>query len=184
MSVTINPFRAALATNSTATSFVAKAPSLTKPSGAGVIDLLDASLGLSASAIGPKFVQLIPFGTDGSNDTFDMQLWGWSRTALAPSTYGTTAETWIPQLLLELNVVLGNIASPVNSIKAAAQYLADTITIAKGDADAQEISPATDYAGSILCHMRGVQLLEFGFDADAGAQACAGANCLWRLMDQ
>lgn len=186
MSVSVTPYRAALLVNSTSTSaFGAKIPTITKPSGAGIVDLTDRDLGASGFYQMPRFVQLLPFGTDGADDTFDMQLWGWSFTAVSqPSANATTAVTWIPQLLLELNVVLGSIAAPANSLKSVAQYLADAITIAKGDADAPEISPSNNFAASILCHLRGCSLLEFVFKADAGAQASTGANCLFRVMDQ
>lgn len=175
MPVSIRSFRLAQTANATATSFTAKTPSATKPSGTGIIDLMDTSLGLHQTGYVSRYAQLVPFGENADNETFDMQLWGWSKAILASSTL------WVPQLLVEVNVVLGNIAA---TALGTDHFLADTITIAKGDTDAPEISPANNYVGSILVHLRGCELLEFEFDADAGASASAGANCLYRVVDQ
>ena len=176
MSATATTLRKALVVNSTATSFAAKVPTATKPSGTGIFDLLDyTSIGLHPNRQGmSKFLDIIPFGTAANNVTFDMQVWGWSVT-------NDATPLWIPQLLLVLNVVCGNITStamPTNT------FMADTLTVAKGDANAPKISPATEYSASVLVHLRGCELIEFEFDADAGASASTDCNCYWRVLDQ
>lgn len=172
MTATANALRKALTTNSTATSFTAKNATTTKPSGAGIFDLLAVDVNVSSQGMA-KFIQLIPFGTNGDNDTFDMQLWGWSKTT-------DTTPVWVPQLLVELNVVLCAATQG-----EADTYLADTLTIAKGDADASKISPAgtSNFVASILVHLRGCELIEFEFDL-AGGQEAVSCNSYWRLVDQ
>lgn len=169
MSVSVRDFRRALAANSTATGFTAKLPTATKPASAGVIDLFaDSGEGINAPPNIPKYAQLVPYGTDSNDQTFSQRLWGWSATDQG---------VWIPQLLLQLDVTLGNIAA---TAIAASHLLADTIALAAGDAHAEMISPANDTPASVLVHLRGSQLIEFDWDMTGAASA----NCLWRLMDQ
>jgi hypothetical protein len=179
MSATANPYRPAFSTNATATSFTAKSGTATKPVASFANGIHDLFTDQAQHYSVPRFIDLQPFGTAANNNTFDMQLWGWSRTYDTPTF--STSPIWIPRLLIELNVVLGNVTFTYLS---ATQQLADTLTIAKGDADSPIISPANDYAASILVHLRGSELIEFEFDADAGASASTGANCLWKCMDQ
>lgn len=178
MSVTANPLRLALATNSTSTGFTAKTATTTKPSGNGIFDLFSPTLGLSLVGNIPRFIELLPFGKDGSDDTFDMRLWGWSRVSDSTLTYPATV--WVPKLLLQLNVVLGNIA--ITGISTG-NYQADTITIAKGDSTSPIISTANDTGASVMAHLRGSELIEFDWDL-AGAQEGVSMNCFWKLMDQ
>lgn len=168
---TVRELQAALAANSTATSFSAKIPTVTQPTGAGVWDLLDAS-NRNKDGGTAKYVQLIPYGTDANNETFDMRLWGWNKTADA-------TPVWIPQLLLEVQCTLGNIDA---AAIAASHFMVDTIVIVEGDTAGAEglINTAADTPASILVRLRGVELIEFAFDLTGGA----AANCLWRTLDE
>ena len=169
MSVTAFPLRRALVTNATTTSFTAKIPVAVKPSGVGVFDVFDMAIGQAIDTYMPWYLNLIPFGTDAADETFDMRLWGWSKVA--------DTALWIPQLLVELNVTLGSVDG---TAIGASHLLADTIVIAKGDADAPEINPENDLPGSILVHLRGCDMFEFDFDLTGAA----AANAYWRMMDQ
>lgn len=171
MSATVMPLQRALTASSTDTSFAAVIPTTTKPSGAGVFDLLDIATSLSVGNNVPRFIQLVPFGTDANNETFDMILRGWSRTTGAAGT-----AIWVPQILLNLSVTLGNIDA---AAIGANHFLADTIVVNKGDSDGV-ISPANDTAASIITHLRGCELFAFYFDLTGAA----AANCYWRVMDQ
>lgn len=176
MTVSAFPLRKASSTNSTATAFTAKIPTATKPSGAAVHDLFDGDYGVAIETYLPDYVQIIPFGTDGNNDTFDMRLWGWSRAYT-----GTSSELWIPQLLASLSVVLGNVDG---SAIAASTFLADSITVNVGAAAGQFrdlVQTANDTPASVIFHIRGCELLEFDFDL-AGGQEAASMNAYWRMM--
>lgn len=173
-SVVITPWRKALATATTSTSFTAKIPTTTKPAASttrAVIDLYDASLGIAVNAHVPKFVSLAPYLTAANNVTGDLRLWGWTKTA------DITTNVWVPTLLLQLAVVAGNIDG--SAIEASA-FMADTITVTYGPDEATEISPANDLSAVILTHIRGAELLELDFDVGTAT----AANCLWRVMDE
>jgi hypothetical protein len=172
-SVLSHPFRKAMAAATTSTSFTAKIPTTTKPAASStrsVIDLLSPNYGITASPHLPKYVLVVPYGTDANNETLDMRLWGWNKTTDA-------TPVWVPQLLFQIAVTLGNIDAA--ALEASA-LLADTITITYGPDELTEISPANDVSAQLLTHVRGCELLEFDFDIGTGA----AANCLWRVMDE
>lgn len=161
--------RRALENNSTATAFTAKIPTATEPSGVGVIDVFSAAYGFGGDTYSPDYIQVIPFGTNGADDTFDMRIWGWSKVV--------GADLWIPQLIADLSVTLGSISG---SAIAANTFLADTIVVNAGTSSGV-ISTADDTSASGMFHLRGCSLLEFDFDL-AGAQEAVSMNAYWRLM--
>ena len=175
MSVSAFPFKKARTTNATATSFTAKIPKATEPSGAGIFNLLDQANGLGGGFFVPKYLQLIPFGTDGNNDTFDMRLYGWNKLE--------GAAVWIPQLLIDVSVVLGDIAG---TVIAADNFMADSLTVNDGAIDngiwRSFIDCQEDMVGSVMVHTRGCQYIEFDFDL-AGGQEAVSMNCLFRAME-
>lgn len=171
--ISAKPFRRALTSNSAATSFSAKIPTTTKPTvGSGIINLLDPVYGFGGSV--PDWLELIPFGTDGENDTFNMRVLGWTPTL-------DTTPVWVPRLLALVAVVLGNIDG---SALGTGVFMPDTLTLSKGPADNGPLSssinsPANDMTASLLLHTRGCTLIEFEFDL-AGGQEGVAMNCLWR----
>jgi hypothetical protein len=171
MAILAAPFSYALSTASTATSFTAQVPTTTEPSGAGVHNLLSPATGGV-----PEYLVLLPFGTNGDNDTFDFRVWGWNKTNEATPVY-------IPQLLVDVSVVLGNIAASLGSNS----FLADTLTVNDGAADngpwSSKIDSQEDLACSIIIHTRGCQYIKFDWDL-AGAQEGVTMNCLWRPLDK
>lgn len=166
------PFQTALATASTATSFAALIPTATEPSGAGVFDLASESLGLGGNTYVPSHLQLLPFGTNGNNDTFDFRLYGWSKVA------GSTL--YIPQLLIDVSVILGNIDGSAIGTNV---FLADTLTVNDGPADSSIwrslIDCQEDLPASVVVHTRGCRWIQFDWDL-AGGQEAASMNCYWR----
>lgn len=175
--LSINRFIKAVSTNSAATSFTAKIPTVTAKTtdaATGVYDLLDPSLGYTHLAHNTsRFIQIVPFGTNGNDDTFNMRVWGWSNT-------NDTIPVYVPQLIAQLAVVLGNISG---AAIAADTYMADTITLTYGDSTSPIIAPANDLTASIILHNRGCRYIEFDWDL-AGAQEGTGMNAFWRPFDQ
>jgi hypothetical protein len=169
MTTSAFPLRLAKETNSTATAFTAKIPVVTKPSGDGVHNLFDPNYGYATGTWTPDYIQIIPFGTNGDGDTFDARLWGWSKVY--------SEELWVPQLIAEMSIVLGNISG---AAIAANTFLADSITVDIGTTSGL-IQTANDTPASVLFHVRGCDLLEFDFDL-AGAQEGVSMNAYWRLM--
>lgn len=167
------PFKKALSTNSTSTGFTAQVATTTEPTGSGVFNLLDTALGWGGGHKVPTHFQLVPFGTNGDNDTFDFRVWGYSKIE------GTTA-IYVPQLLLDVSVILcAATATPI----AADTFLADTLTVNDGGADngpwQRIIDSQEDLPASIIFHSRGCQYLKFDWDL-AGGQEGVSMNCLIR----
>lgn len=177
MTATAISLRKARSTNSTATTWASKVPTATKPTGDGVVNLYDGNLGLAREGLVPKFMQLVPYLTDANNESMGVRVYGWSRTTGVGST-----TLWIPQLLVDLVVTAGNIAAGTEI--GANHFIADTITLNKGDSQASIISPANDTPASCLFHMRGCEIIEFDFNVDTSLTDGAAANCFWRVMDQ
>lgn len=174
MSATALPLRQAMDANSTATAFTAKIPVATKPSGTGVFDVFAAALGIATAHCLPKFLQVIPFGTDADGETFDLRVWGWSRVL--------GGNLWVPQLLTQLAVTLGNVSGAAIGTN---HFLSDTLVatdgaVADSGTGTSILSPENDTPASALIHLRGCELIEFDFDLGTAA----AANAYWRAMDQ
>lgn len=174
------PFRYALAANSTSADFTAQNATATEPTGVGVIDLMSEELGVGEGDHHvPAYLQLVPFGTDAADETFDMRVYGFTPTV--PTDLVTDTAIYIPQLLLDMTVTLSAITF---SGHAANTFLADTFVINDG-AGAETniwqnaINPAEDLVGSIILHTRGCRYIKFDWDLGTAATA----NCLWRPVE-
>lgn len=162
---TAHDLRLAMAANSEAADFTAKVPTTTNPStNTGFHDLSSSLLGFVAKGESPEWLQVIPFGTNSNNDVFDMRVWGWSKIF--------AVDKWVPQLLAQFAVTVGNIAQGETNT-----FMADTIVKTYGGDDVDIISPVADVTGSAIIHLRGCQLIEFDFDLGSGA---AAMNAWWR----
>jgi hypothetical protein len=178
-SIQVWPYRKALATSTSSTSFTAKIPTATKPTASttrAVIDLYDASMGIATSPSVPKYVFLQPYATAADNVTLDVRLWGWNKTA------DIATNLWVPTLIAQLAVVVGNIDGSAFEANA---FMADTITATYGYGTSHATaisSPAgtTNLQGGFLTHVLGSELLEFDFDVGTATLA----NCLWKMVDE
>lgn len=181
MATAVTQFRYALATNSTSTAFTAQNATSTEPSGTGIIDLGETSNGVGNPQFVPTYLQLIPFGTAADNKTFDMRVYGYSATV--PTDLVTDTALYIPQLLLDVSVVLSAITF---SDHAASTFLADTLTVNDGAADngiwRSLIDCQEDMVASVLIHTRGCRYIKFDWDL-AGASEATSMNCLWRPVE-
>jgi hypothetical protein len=139
------------------------------PATAGFFSAIDNRLAtMGVKGYGPRRVMIVPFGTDANNETFDIRVWGWSKVV--------GAELYVPHLIAELAITLGNIAAtPVG----ANHFLADTIVVTKSEPNAIISSPANDSPAFALLHLHGAQHIEFEFKVGTGA----AANCYWRTVD-
>lgn len=172
-STTCYPLRKALSVASTNNGFAAKIPTTTKPAASStraVVNLYDATYGIATDTFVPQYIQLVPYGTNANDETHNLRLWGWSKTT-------DTTPVWVPQLILDLSVTLGNIDA---SALESSAFMADTITVNVGGDEATKISSAGDTPASILTHLRGCELFEIEFDIGTGD----AGNCLWRVMDE
>lgn len=156
-------------TNATDTSFAAKIPTVTEPTGAGIIDL-------ATGQVMHNNLFLIPFGTDADNETFDMRIIGWRKASLSGS-----ADIWLPIPLLQVSCTLSD---DMLGVAAAAllntEFLADTITAAVAFTEYAGISyqlssPANDTPAHILLDCKGCKKIEVLFDLTGAA----GANAFY-----
>ena len=167
-------FQKAISTNSTSTAFTAQVPTTTVPSG---IDLMTEVIreGRDSFRV-PNLIQVVPFGTNGNNDTFDMRVFGWSATDDSTTVY-------MPQLLADVSVVLGNIDG---AAIAADTFIADTLTVNDGAADNGPWRTVTDcqedLPASFIVHTKGCRYITFDWDL-AGGQEAVSMNAYWRSLD-
>jgi hypothetical protein len=175
MAATAHKLRKALTTASTATSFTDSdwEATTTKPSGAGVWDLLDSSIGWGAGIMVPSYLKIIPYAVGtGTNDTFDFMVIGFNVSNDATPVY-------IPQTLLDATVTLGTDSGNDGAAIAATVQLAKSIVVNQGSADGafrNVVSTADDGLPShLLLHTRGCQYIKFLFDS-TDAQA-TDMNC-------
>jgi hypothetical protein len=180
MPATATPLRKARTANSTASSFTAKIPTVTEPTHSdanGIYNLYDSGLGIGVDGRVPKRLLVIPFGGNSNDETFSMRVWGWSKTIGAAGT-----ALWIPQLLAELAVTLGNISA--TAIEAN-MLMSDTVVVTYGITDEKTLgvsimAPANDVPAAAWIDLRGCEKIEFDFDLTGTGDA---ANCFWRAVD-
>jgi hypothetical protein len=185
--------RRAMAANATSTGFTAKAPTATKPSGNAVLTVVEseAAGGTPGNYKHPSLIQLWPFGLGSNNDGFSMRLWGWN-------SFGDTSKTvpvvWVPTLLVEVAVVVGNIAGVANSPLLSTELMADTITIVSQprltDTDSggaasrgtvRIYSPANDLVAFLVVPLYNTALIEFDWDQTTNTPEM---NTLYALLSE
>lgn len=145
------------------------ADTLTRPSGAGVIDL---GAGVST---GPNGLFLVPFGVGADTTTFLMSVYAWD---VIPG--GTTRDQWTAYLLASFTCTITTLAGVAGGPVADTQFYCDTITLVKGGTAgvSQEIvSPTTDVKASVRIATKGCRLVSVLFAMNASATS---ANALWR----
>lgn len=157
------------ATDATDATFPSKIPTVTEPTGDGVIDL-----GGRPSV--PNGLRLLPIGTGANNAVLTgMRVIGWS-----PLKVPNKKTLWIPCLLVEIAAVFGNVTG-VASVSAAlgsTYFFMDTITLVTGNANVSHeiVTNAGDIIAHLVVDVKGCQKAEITFDLGASATA---ANCVY-----
>ncbi len=158
------------ATDAADTSFPSKVPTLTTPSGDGVIDM-----GYKGS-VTSNGLNLLIIGT-GANDAVitGMRVISWRRV---PGAALGLQDLWVPSILAEFAAVLGNIPGIAGTNVGSTYFFADTITLVTGNANVSNeiISPTGNVVASIVLDAKGAEKVEITFDLGANA---TGANCLY-----
>jgi hypothetical protein len=165
------------ATNSTNGSFVSPAPSITRPSGDGVIDWNPEAGGAVQNGVMLKFI-----GTDADNEAANVRVyqWAWCPDLTTPGNLdkGLWERTCLGQFLVTLSAITG-IGSRV---VASTDFYADTIAAAtawtaQDGVSFNIVSPENDLPGHLVLDMKGPQLLQVEFDLTTAASM----NCLARV---
>jgi len=166
------------ATNYATNGYPTKAPTLTQPSGDGVIPC--GFLGSES----PEFLTLLPIGVGASNNTFSMRVLGWRPTQIPALAL---RPLWIPVPLVDYAMTLGTASGATGGELGTTTLFADTITstvgptfITSGAAPIApgwyQISPVNDLVGMIHQATLGFPFLELIFTTGGVATSC---NCLW-----
>ena len=165
------PLLKVLATSATDATFPSKIPTVTEPTGAGVLDLA------SQGGVVPSRIVVLPFGAGADNTTFDMRIIGWRKLGALP----TPGELWIPTVLAQVSCTLSAAIGIAGAPLVATDRFADTIilhatitaqgkttdTDSAGAASTGRIvftSPANDLVAHFTVELEGCQKVEFTFD--------------------
>lgn len=159
-------------TNYATNGYPTRIPTITKPSGAGVIAMGD------GGSICPQWIRFLPLGTGANDTTFLMKVLLWKPTRLAPGV-----PLWIPEVLGEWTCTLGTSVGVAGSDLAAAQTFCDTITMTGGPTFVTtgappivekwfQVSPLADQIGSITVPSLGARLVEAIYSTGGVATDC------------
>ena len=165
-------FRKTHATNATDASFLSKVPTVTAPSGAGVIELSNEQLQ------GPNGVKLMFFGAGADNNTLDVRIILWNKIRI-----NQNFEEWVPMPCAQLTCTLSTQTGSANGLDTT-NRMVDTIvthaTIPIGTAgkDWDISSPANNIAGHIVIAAKGAMMIEVNF----AVVTATDGNCLLGLL--
>lgn len=156
--------------------FPSKVPTVTRPSGDGVIDFFKDNNKLAIAGVVPQSLRLLPIGTGANNAVLTgMRVISWD--VIYPTGSGTGLPLYIPTVLAEFATVFGNIPGIAGAVLGSTYFFMDTITVVTGNANVSEevLSNAADLVAHAVVVTKGAQLIEITFDLGANA---TGANCL------
>lgn len=179
-------YRKALSTNSAATSFTAKIPTITEPSGDGVI---------AFEAYVPSFIEILPYAIGDDDDVFDFRVWGWR------STQQGKPRLWIPSIMGIFTCTISTVVGLATHDVLNTERFADTITLKTDNNVSQPTARGTDNAGAIqmgdiqimsptgniatariIMPLQQFEKIEFDFDATTGDPT--SMNCLITFPDE
>ncbi len=164
------PFARLLVLNSSESSFtpplVTDAPPIE-----GVIAFADFELGAT-----PNHLLLVPFGGDAPDQTGEVRIYGYRKL----SRMGFVSQ-WVPCLLCELAVTLGNRPGSAGGVLGGGEYLADTLAVTKGTANVsvEVVSPEEDLPAHALIDIKGFPRVQVRFATGGSA---ASLNTLWTVL--
>ncbi len=173
-------FRANGATNSTTagTAPANPSPTVTKPSGAGVIDM-----GMSGNidgAISSNGLIILPYGVGADDNTFVMTAFAWD---ILKAVGSGNRDIWVAWPLAAFTCTMGALAGVANTDLPANSLMVDTITLTAnfGNANVSNeiISPAGDFQASIVLDTKGAKLVQLIFGMNSSATS---ANALVRRI--
>ena len=169
---TYHPFRRVKATNFTG-SFQAVRQQKSEPAFSGLLKEF-APKAYAFGSLVSNWLVLRPYGTDASDETFNMRVYGW-RAALGDADGDVSYEA---QLLAQFACTLGNVQGAADCLINASNFECDTIVTTYGaSADVQVVSPANDLRGAwCAVDLRGCVWPMVDFDMNSSA---ASANALW-----
>ena len=171
-----------LATNQNTSGFTAKIPTITEPSGDGVLNLVD------GGAFVCRRIKLWALLLGADNDVASLRFTGWHKVIKAGST-----DLWIPSIIGEYVCTASAAIGIAGAAVVATERFADTIVpvaarqrdqlIAAGTAIGSEyelISPTTDLIAHVIIPIAGFEKLELTSDQTTNTPT---VNCLYQFLD-
>ena len=158
----------ALTNNAKSTSFPSIVPTTTLPA---TVDAVVGTSNVFVTRGGYRYLALTPFGTDAANETFDIEVYGWSLCG----------DVYVPHALGGYRCTLGAKTGVDGSDIEDEELFADTIAASATPVDDPDViidSPTGDYIGQIFIPTRGHEFLEVTFDLITAASA----NVLYRYL--
>ncbi len=161
----MDPFSKLFASNQTGSSITAPIPTVTEPTGDGILNL--ESINRVAGALSPPNSVVVAFfgARTGANQTATARLTGWRKI-------GTL---WIPVPLLALALTQGTSIGIAATDVVATDYFVDTITASTAFTSAYElISPADDTVAAVKVDLFGCEKLQ----VQVAKGTCTSVNAL------
>jgi len=150
------------ATLATDSGFPSRIPTITEPSGDGVISCGNRSYDTNNVML----FQIIGTGADDSTIT-GMRLIGWRKVQGGQSGQATQA-LWVPCILLEVAATLSSAVGVANAVLGTTTRFADTITVVAGAGNANVDYTLNSPANNTVAHgtidYKGFQYIEATFD--------------------
>jgi hypothetical protein len=165
------------AANVTAASITEPVPTITKPSGDGVLVLGDGGQ-QTASAI-----KLVFFGVGSDSNTFVANVYGWEIVPGA-GVLGDS-DLWVPVLLASFTGITLDSTQPglAGTLVGATQYFATGITLGTGNQgvglDVVSGGHVAHEIAHVIIDMKGARLGEVRYGTGSSATSCNG---LWRKL--
>ena len=165
------------ATNYSTNGYPTRIPTVTQPSGDGVI-----AFGHTGE-YSPANLILVPYGAGSATNTFSLQVLGWRATKL-----GIGAPLCIPVSLGTYAITLGSGTGVAGADLTTAALFATTITMTGGPTfetsgaapvvlDWCQISPGSNAIGMISCASFGFRFLEVIYTTGGSATSCNALYC-------
>ncbi len=168
MNVSVNLttcFKKAQTTDSANASFTSKVPTVTEPTGDGIINCRD-----GGGVEWPVWLTVVPYGDGADEDAFSIRIIGWRRIGSvgAPGSY-----LWVPATLCECACTEGTAVGVAGAPVTNSFRFCDTITIVTEptttavttrNGTVELFSPGDNTVGYFRVKLCGVEKIEFNWD--------------------
>lgn len=160
----VGPYQLAMTTNSTATSFSALIPTITKPARTATRAVFD------KGKLGTRDLNtlvVMPFGGNTNDDIINVKVVRWIR--VPRSTPASPAvDMYVAELLAEVQCTLSStLVGLANEEVVATEFFADDITLTKGVATIIKGTADVDTA-YFMVDISGAEIVELVFDLGTG----------------
>jgi hypothetical protein len=155
-------FRKARATNANSSSFPSKIPTVTEPTGDGIIDI-----GGPDGGIGQNAARITPYGLGSDNDVFSLRVIAWNRIKASG-----VLDLWVPTVLVEVSCQCCGVVGIAGSAVLNTERFCDAITLVTGNDDVSVDIVSAGATAEVISHfvvaLKGAQKIELAYDQTTG----------------